>query len=43
METHQIETKWSVASHAFLNKFCGKMTASFCFNTGKRFFLEVLF
>ena len=32
-----------VASYASFNIFYGKMSVGFCFNLGKRFFLEVLF
>ena len=35
-----VRQKWTVAS---FNKFYGKMWVGFCFNTGKRFLVDVLF
>ena len=39
---HQTD-KMSASSYASFNKFYGKMRVSFCFNTRKCLFLEVLF
>ena len=35
--------KKMVPSYVSFNNFYGKMWAGFCFNTSKRFYLEVLF
>ena len=37
---HRVDRKWMVAP---FNKFCGKMWDGLCFNTRKRFLVEVFF
>ena len=40
---YQADREWRVGSYASLKKIYGNLWVSFCLNTGKRFFVEVLF